>query len=198
MENLSQHQRLIVLHDLEESYRFLNDNTVTGISTLSLIGNESFFLNVDNPDSEGWRWDKADQLVFERQDIDADIRHVRRFLLPFEKLLRAAGAIQVHYPQYPSSQDIDNPDTKLQIFRSGFQRLRESRELTDVIFIASDKGPDDEPLAAHRSFLAVCSEYFYDRFSGGFKEGGPASPENPIQCDVLDHSVDCVRSVLGM
>lgn len=185
---------------MKEAYRFLNEHVVTGQSAIpSDIGRQNIFLNVDSPDSDEWRWDSAEQLVFERQDIGANIRHVRRFLLPYEELLRAVGAFEVFHPQYPSSQTLNDPDSKLQLFRAGFQHLRVNRKLTDVVFIAGDPhDPDAEPLVGHRSFLAVCSEYFHDRFCGGFQEAGPASPETPIRCNVLDHSTDCVRSVLGM
>ncbi|KAH9475499.1 Sacsin [Psilocybe cubensis] len=199
LENLSSSQRRIVIHDVKESYRFLNEQVITaGQSVIPPdTQHQHIFLNVNDQDLDEWIWDCAEQLVFEKQDIDAHIRHVRRFLLPYEELLRAAGAVDVFHPQYPSSQTPASSSSKLELLRAGFQKLREDSKLFDVVFVIGDlSDPSAERLVGHRSFLAVCSEYFNDRFCGGFKEAKAASSEEPILCDVSDYSADCVRAVL--
>ncbi|KDR71813.1 hypothetical protein GALMADRAFT_253570 [Galerina marginata CBS 339.88] len=196
LRDLSPSQRRIVAHDVEQTYSFLNDNVAAAESVLVPLGGAEIFLNVDHPETDVWRWDKADELVFETQDVDENIRHVRGFLLPFGKLLRAAGVLQVYHPQYPASQPIDDSELKLVSIRSGFEELRRKNALTDVAFVASDHEENSEPLVAHRSFLAVSSEYFADSFCAGFSESRPASSEAPIIFNVSEYSTACVLMVL--
>jgi len=93
--------------------------------------------------------------------------------------------------------------------RAGFNNLRMKRALTDVVFIprpldeTGDSVGDEPgsgnttPLVAHRSFLAVFSEYFADAFCGGYRESTNASSENPVPVNVTGYSRDCVQLVLG-
>ncbi|KAF8888406.1 hypothetical protein CPB84DRAFT_1849648 [Gymnopilus junonius] len=198
LTNLSAPQRCTVLHDLEATYSFLNDNAPSAELILSQLGAMEIFLNVDDPEMDEWRWDKADELVFDSQDIDESMRHVRDFLMPFGRLLRATGVEQVSHAHFRSNSwnSIAAPENKLASIRLGFEDLRKKKLLADVIFKPSDHTEDSEPLVAHRSFLAVSSEYFSDLFCGDFKEGEPASAASPISIALPHHSTACARLVL--
>lgn len=188
-----------------QTYTFLVDNASAENSQdiSDQISNGNLFLNVDDPDTDYWHWDNRDHLVFETQDTEGSFRYVRSFLLPFEKLLRVAGVLEVYHPQYTSNHSTNSDTLKLEAIRNGFDALRQQNSLTDLVFIT---GPADNyesdfedlpPLVAHRAFLAVVSEYFSDSFCGGYMESRAASPEDPIEFPVGDNSRLCVRSILG-
>lgn len=204
-------QRRILIHDLESTYAFLEDNigSATGEDIVQ-IRDGALFLNVESPDTDTWVWDEGDRLVFETHDMGNSVRYVRAFLLPYSKLLRAAGVLQVYHPQYIANPAADSESSKLESIRLGFNGLRIKEALTDVVFIPrtleeGDNAGDEEsqpgdqkPLVAHRSFLAVFSEYFADAFCGGFAESRTASSVDPVRMDVLDYSRECVELVLGL
>lgn len=195
---LSRSQREIVIHDLEASYRFLDEHHAE-VSANSLLQTESVFLNVNDPNVDEWKWDKADELVFETHDIDDSIRHVRNFLSPFRRLLQVAGVLQIYYPEYPAqAQPPNTSNSRLLSICSGFQRLRENNVLTDVVFLTSgdDKDQNFQSIMAHRNFLAVSSEYFWNLFAQGYQEAGQASEDNPVTVQ-SDRSRDSIQLVLG-
>jgi len=205
-------QRRILIHDLESTYTFLEDNigSATGEDIVQ-IRDGALFLNVEYPDTDTWVWDEGDRLVFETHDMEHSVRYVRPFLLPYSKLLRAAGVLQVYHPQYIANPATDSSESsKLESIRLGFNKLRLKGALTDVVFIPHGfDGRDDaegensqlgdvNPLVAHRSFLAVFSEYFEDAFCGGFGESRTASSDDPVRMNVSGYSRECVQLVLGL
>ena len=205
-------QRRILTHDLESTYAFLEDNigSATGEDIVQ-IRDGALFLNVESPNTDTWVWDEGDRLVFETHDMENSVRYVRAFLLPYSKLLRAAGVLQVYHPQYIANPATDSSESsKLESIRLGFNDLRMKEALTDVVLIprnleegddAEDEEPqsgDLKPLLAHRSFLAAFSEYFTDAFCGGYEESGAASSDNPVKMKVSGYSRECVELVLGL
>ena len=202
----SQLQRQIIIHDLVETLKWLNENVVDSENHLYELRYEDIFLNVDDPSAEAWVWTNANELAFEAEDIDNGIRYVRKFLLPYDKLLRAAGVVQVFHPQCPISNISESDSATLQSIRDGFNDLRRRGLWTDVVFVTSDDEDDDTgvvpSLVAHRSFLTVFSDYFSDMFCGEFREANDASSSKPIRFPVNRaegdyHSADCVRLLLG-
>ncbi|KIM37442.1 hypothetical protein M413DRAFT_30903 [Hebeloma cylindrosporum] len=204
-------QRRILIHDIRSTYDFLEDNigSATGEDIVQ-IRDGALFLNVEDPDTDTWVWDEGDRLVFETHDMENSVRYVRAFLLPYGKLLRAAGVLQVYHPQYIPNPATDSSESKLESIRLGFNELRVKEALTDVVFIPrevderSNATPEDEesqlgdtkPLVAHRSFLAVFSEYFADAFCGGFGESRTASSVDPVKMNVSGYSRECIQLVL--
>ncbi|KAF8970968.1 hypothetical protein BDZ97DRAFT_1410625 [Flammula alnicola] len=123
-------------------------------------------------------------------------------LVAIREIASCCRVLQVYHPQYSSSHSTDSETSKLEAMRKGFDNLRKEKALTDVVFIAHEATDDDlhpedsQPLVAHRAFLAALSEYFSDSFCGGFAESRVASPEDPVQLNVSDHSRQCVQLVL--
>ena len=191
-----------------ETLKWLNENVIdSGDDILYDLQYENIFLNVDNPSTETWIWTNANELAFEAEDIDDGIRYVRNFLLPYDKLLRAAGVVQVFHPQCPVSNINESASATLRSIRTGFNDLRNKGLWTDVVFVTSRARDDDTgivlpSLVAHRSFLSVFSDYFSDLFCGEFREASDASSSNPIQFPVERsegdyYSSDCVQLLLG-
>jgi sacsin len=200
----NQLQRQIIIHDMIETLKWLNENVgIDSWNTLYELRDDDIFLNVDNPSTEPWIWTNANQLAFEGEDSDG-IRCVRTFLLPYEKLLRAAGVVQVFHPQCPVSNINESESATLRSIRTGFNDLRRKGLWTDVVFVT--RGDDDDTtvpsLVAHRSFLTVFSDYFSDSFCGDFKEANDASSSNPIKFPVTRddgeyYPATCVELLLG-
>ena len=197
-------QRQIILHDLKETYAFLNRNILLATEDYRRqLAMYPLFLNVDDPDSDTWHWDDCEHLVFETHDTEGSFRYVRSFLKPYSQLLRAVGALEVHHPSYTSGHSAHSEISKLDAIRKGFDMLRnQTRSLIDVVFIVDDSDDSSDAdlprLAAHRAFLAVASGHFLDAFCGDFTESRPASQGNPVTISVPDYSRKCVQSVLGM
>jgi hypothetical protein len=193
-------QRKILINDLQETYRYLNDNMALleqnadyAEEIVFQLRNEPLFLNVDDPDDE-WVWLKGDSLAFDCDHGEGSIVNVRNFLLRYDKVLAAAGVPRVHHPMYMSNHDaLHSESTRLQAIRTGFDTLRKTNTLTDVSFITAGTVdyPDPEPLFAHRCFLAAISEYFRGLFGGDFEDS-----HQPV--DVCQYSKQCIQSVLGM
>ncbi|KAJ3508077.1 hypothetical protein NLJ89_g5949 [Agrocybe chaxingu] len=203
LRDLSGAQRRILLHDIESTYRFMNNNTdpENAASIVEKLREEKLFLNVDDPaTTSNWQWDNADSLAFvDVDDEQGSIRSVREFLKPFEKILLASGVVKVQHPMpMPRNESAtDESSRKLRGMYDGFQELRRKKVLVDVVFIGYEQDEEeDEPLVAHRVFLAVSSDYFADTFSSGFEESLDGSAESPIPLDVSEHSRKCVRLVL--
>ncbi|CAA7263802.1 unnamed protein product [Cyclocybe aegerita] len=208
LREVSSAQRRVLLHDLEATYRFMNDNAgflqenpQETASVIERLREEKLFLNVDDPaTTSNWLWDNADSLAFvDADDEHSSIRSVREFLKPFEKILLASGVVKVHHPvPMPKNENAaDDSSRKLRGMYNGFQELRRKKVLVDVVFIGYEQDEDeDESLVAHRVFLAVSSDYFADTFSSGFEESLDGSPESPIPLNVSGHSRKCVRLVL--
>ena len=191
-----------------ETLKWLNDNIAdSDDNILYELRYDDIFLNVDNPSTETWIWTNANELAFEAEDIDGGIRYVRKFLLPYDTLLRAAGVVQVIHPQCPISNISESESATLQSIRTGFNDLRRKGLWTDVVFVTSRARDDDTgvlipSLVAHRSFLSAFSDYFSDLFCGEFREANEASSSNPIEFPVERsegdyYSADCVQLLLG-
>lgn len=73
--------------------------------------------------------------------------------------------------------------------------MRKAGTCTDVHFVCDS--PNDEPLKAHRAYLAAYTDYFKVEFSGTFYEARDASSENPIIIRVPKHSRKCVEYIIG-
>ncbi|KJA15458.1 hypothetical protein HYPSUDRAFT_172585 [Hypholoma sublateritium FD-334 SS-4] len=195
-------QQQIILHDLKETYAFLSGNVLLATEDdRRQLATNSLFLNVDDPDNDPWLWDDCEHLVFETHDTEGSFRYVRSFLKPYSQLLRHIGALEVHHPSYTSDHSSSSESSKLEAIRQGFDMLRkQNRSLTDVVFDVDDSndslGEDLPPLVAHRAFLAVASDHFLDAFCGDFVESRAASQDHPVKINVLDHSRECVQSVL--
>ena len=171
------------------------------------LRDEHIFLNVDDPSTDPWIWTSTNQLVFETRDIDHDgitIRCVRNFLLPYDKVLRAAGVLPVLHPQSPTYSIGESESVTLRSIRTGFNELRKKGLWTDVKFVVdNDNDTFASPLVAHRSFLSVFSDFFSDSFCEGFSEAKDASSSDPVMFPAKRpegdyHSAHCVRLLLGV
>lgn len=186
-----------VLHDLRETYSWLNQHSDEARPYLAILSAEPLFLNVDNA-SRSWEWCSAEQLLLDTDDAIAGFHSVKLFLKPFKNLLLSSGVKPVINSQCPQPSEPTSDSVVLASLRAGFREMRDNQDLTDVVFEAvHDEGDEGMIPPAHRSFLASCSEHFRDLFTGTFAESRPASANKPIKISVEGYSSRCVRLVLG-
>ncbi|TFK35891.1 hypothetical protein BDQ12DRAFT_267709 [Crucibulum laeve] len=190
-----------ILSDIKATYTWLNEHTEEAAEHLILYHNEAIFLNVHNPLPLGhdhWAWHSADQLYFEKYDIDDSAYHVRNFLLPYKKLLLVAGAQDVVKPKLPQPHQTSSEEIQLDTLRSQFDSMRKSGMLTDVVFVpyAIEKPTKSDGLPAHRAFLSAFCEHFRNAFCGGYGEGiVQGEPGDPVLFKVWT-SMQSVEHVL--
>ena len=186
-----------VLHDLQETYDWLNGHSEEARPYISPHSAEYLFLNIDSASRERWKWNSAEQLLLDTDDAIASFHPVNNFLKPFRELLLASGVKTVINSQCPEPSEPTSDSTVLASLRTAFCEMREKQALTDVVFEAADDDEEAPIPPAHRAFLAACSEHFKDLFTGTFAESRPASANNPIKISVKAYSTQCVKLVLG-
>jgi len=163
-------------------------------SVLSKLRDEPLFLNI-NDDEESLNWVKGSSLAIGCNIRGGYIQGVRASLCNFGKFLEAAGALAVHRPSYVREHDKNHFESGIS---STFDQLRGENTLTDVVFRVepTEDVPNPEPLFAHRTFLAVSSEFFRKNLCVDSQESRNVSMGSPLDIKV-NYSWQCVRSFLG-
>ena len=183
-----------LLRDLQDTYFWLNAHQDEAADYIIHFHDQKLFLNVDDPATEQWSWQCADEMFFSvgrAEGSTVQLRTVRKFLTPYSDLLVIAGVEDIIYPTAPLTTGI----TSLNRLYSGFNKLRQEQQLTDVIFVCDES---ETRLPAHRFLLAATSSYLNDLFCGEFREGeAAASAGQPIEV-AMEHSGASVEAVLGM
>jgi len=181
-----------------DNFEQLQKNGELAEKILATRRDESLFLNIDGDrDGERLNWVKGSSLAIDCHLREETIQGVRSFLRPFEEILEAAGALKVLYPSYVWEHNKLSSESGIS---SSFDRLRRENALIDVVFRVepTQDVPDPELLFAHRTFLAVSSEYFRDKFCAGSdsQESRNMSTASPLTISV-QYSWKCVRTFLS-
>lgn len=162
----------MVLSDLKATYQYLNDHSETAREYLLLAGQDKMFLNVDDPANDSWgsQWCKADELILNLAYDHRSLKCVRKYLQPYEKLLLAAGSLDLDIESFKSVHSL--PKTKQAAESTHLKRwnslneMRKSGELTDVILVPSDALDNSPELRAHRCVLASVVPHLRDALIG--------------------------------
>lgn len=197
-EDHARHSTL--LDHLEKTYKWLNEHTEAAgpFLTQRTADGIPLFLNVDDPTNtaEKWKWKAANNILLDDYDTGF-LECPRDFIKPFRNLLIAAGAVSIDYVQDTLTAPVASTDEERQgKLCESFNQMRKNGICTDVWF-TFDSPPNENPLHAHRAYLAAYCTYFKDMFSGSFAEAGDASAMNPIQVRVPGFSRRSVEYVLG-
>ncbi|KAL0062525.1 hypothetical protein AAF712_010564 [Marasmius tenuissimus] len=183
-----------ILHDLTETYKWLQAHHEEAKLSLSSIHDHHIFLNVDDPQKDSWdgRWTTADNLLFNLFYDTGGCHRIRKFLARFPALLRASGVKELENPEVPQARLTSN-----EIFfrnqRTRFAAMREEKKLVDVKFVTES---GEQEFWAHRSFLASVSDYFESLFCAGMEESRVASTHDPVVVSVKDYDPTSIGSVL--
>ncbi|EIN04202.1 hypothetical protein PUNSTDRAFT_146680 [Punctularia strigosozonata HHB-11173 SS5] len=175
---------LELLGDITQTYQWLEERNVEAGDHLLDFHTEPLFLNVDDPRTECWQWDSAEQLIFNAPDEDRR-RAVRGFLQQYRKLILAGGGHEIQAadrPEVPRS----SAEEALNIWRCALRYFRDQKKFVDVTIWAEDAVFD-----AHRVVLAASSEYFKTLFASGVAE----SQESAIS--VAEYRQNIVRHALS-
>ncbi|KAK2459819.1 hypothetical protein APHAL10511_008140 [Amanita phalloides] len=183
-------RRPALLSDLKATYKWLNEH-VDDISVEIRNENSSaIFLNVNDPDSDNWKWHSANNIIDGIQDIE-DLHDVKSFLRSYSDLLRAAGV------RAESKPDDYKPvvEDKTVYYRSRFNDMRQRGYDVNVTFTAKDK--EWKILPAHRNWLSLQSNHFWTSLvTGDFQESRPLGCGEHVNIAVVDYSSLCVKEVV--
>ncbi|KAJ6510488.1 hypothetical protein C8R45DRAFT_1088650 [Mycena sanguinolenta] len=180
---------IYLLSDLEATYAWLDEHQHELEDAMIEFHDEPLFLNVDDPKTDPWLFNSADELFFNIRD-GGDLKSVKKFLQPFKDLLTVSGVEDIVNAPVPKVE-LSSVEAQLSVLRKGFQAMRLEGKLIDVVFVADD----ETRYPAHRAYLAPMSEYLQDLFTGSFTEAGPGSADDPIEIEV-DYPGPCVEAVL--
>ncbi|KAF6756631.1 hypothetical protein DFP72DRAFT_810196 [Ephemerocybe angulata] len=186
----------VILHSLRETYAWLDkeENIKDIEDKLEQMSSEPLFLNVDDASGmKDWTWLSANRLALETHDL-SEVKAVRKFILRYRRLLKAAGVVEAFYPDVEQEGD-DTPASQAFTHLLQMNEYRLARTWADVVLIPyNDRNGEDEQmdvsvpldLCCHRLVLASCgSSFFKDTFAGGYKEGlRNATSEQPQQIPV--------------
>ncbi|KAK0447435.1 uncharacterized protein EV420DRAFT_1713851 [Desarmillaria tabescens] len=178
-----------VLSDLKATYKWLDEHQDEVGEEMIKLHQERLFLNVDDPKSDVWMWNSADEMFFNITETE-EFKTVHKFLEPYKDLLYVSGVESISDPPRPEPV-LSSVEAQFSKLREGFNVMRLEEKLTDVVFVTED----DQHFAAHRSFLSPMSEYLRDLFCGEFTEAGPASADEPIEVSV-EYPGKCLKTVL--
>ena len=167
-KQISQEDLKFYIHDVRATYAYLQENSGSA-ERIPDIKESRVFFNIDTTDV-----DRLSAVDLERSltsakflclnsPVDAgSIKVTRKFLIPYEQLLKALGCKSVVQPTSraarPSLHGTESPMTTAM---KQILTLRDQCQLVDVVFEAEGR---EKP--AHRIFLAAVSDYCRAQFSG--------------------------------
>ncbi len=154
--------------DIQASYEHLQEDS-NFTTNISGIREANIFFNMDTTETDGLSTVDLERTLTSAKylclnsPVDAGVIKIsRKFLVPYEKLLKALGCKSVVQPTFRaprlSPHQTISPMTKAM---KEIVSLRDQRQLIDVVFEAEAR---EKP--AHRVFLAAVSEYCKAQFSG--------------------------------
>ena len=156
------------VRDIQASYNYLQENSGFAKDIPDIKGARIFF-NIDTTDTDAFSASilepsltSANGLCLNSPVDFGVIKVARKFLVPYEKLLKALGCNSViqpaaRVPQGSLNQGLSPMATTIK----EALYLRDQRQLIDVVFEAERR---EKP--AHRIFLAAVSDYCKAQFSG--------------------------------
>lgn len=156
------------LRDVQDCYEFLQDE-IGATKHIPGIQRARIWLNLDSTQVEKAYKDhleinltSADVLCLNSPVVSLPLQRVRKFLVPYEKLLQGLGSQTIVQPSSTSEpQSSDSRELSLATAMSKMRGLRDQNQLVDVYFeAAGQKAP------AHKIVLAAVSEYCEKQFAG--------------------------------
>ena len=167
-KHIDQEDLKFYIHDIRATYAYLQENSGSAMGIPDIQESKVFF-NIDTTEVDGLsaidleRNLTSAKFLCLNSPVDAGIVKVtRKFLIPYEELLRALGCKSVVQPTIraprPSPEATKSP---MAASLKEILSLRDQRQLIDVVFEVEGR---EKP--AHRIFLAAVSGYCRAQFSG--------------------------------
>lgn len=153
------------LNDLQETYKFLQDNFENS-DVPPEAGTQAVWLNVDSFDANmaglanvKLEWRTARKLVLSSSFDSGSVKAVKGGLMRFDKLLRAMGCKLMSYPTVEPS--MIHEDSSTSSTSSGFREMRDEGALLDIAYQSEGR-----VIKAHKQLLASISKKCRAHFSG--------------------------------
>ena len=167
-DQISNRDLIEYVKDIQASYTYLQENDEAA-KRVSDIQETKIFFNVDTTEIDGISTIDLQQSLTAAKflclnsPVDAGIIKVsRKFLVPYEKLLKSLGCKSVVQPKSRALRPLsDRTESPMITTMKEILDLRDQRQLIDVVFEAEGR---EKP--AHRIFLAAVSGYCRAQFSG--------------------------------
>ncbi|KAL8786962.1 MAG: hypothetical protein Q9195_007974 [Heterodermia aff. obscurata] len=177
------------LKDVRSCYNLLQSNA-TQISQTAGIRQAAIWFNLDTTELETVTPEQlaASVIPTSRLCINAvaepyPFKNTRKFLTPYEKLLKALDVQAVITPEIDIPTESDPSDSPADFLAASYRQLRAQRQLLDVVFVAEGKSVE-----AHKLPLAAVSAYCKAQFSGEWGAQLLAS-NNTITLDIKHASL---------
>ncbi len=160
------------LRDLQASYEYLQDQA-ENTQKIPGIRSEKIWINLDTTDVEKIHLGDiesalcpAQQLCMNCPSDPLPLRVVRKFLVPYEKLLGILGCRSVIQPAKAAKRPMgDIGGSPMILAMREIQKFRQEGVFVDIIFQAQGM---DKP--AHKIFMAAVSKYCKSQFTGEWGE----------------------------
>ena len=182
------------LKDIKDSYSYLQDNPGS-TKIIPNIKDEPIWLNVDTTEAEVitvMEFRSAlvpATLLCLNSPVDPEpIRVARKFLVPYELLLKELGCPIVVERKIQVPNDFHDTTDPFAVFMTNMLQLRDQGQLVDVVFEA-----EGQTKAAHKICLAAVSEYCKTQFSGNWgrlAERGATIKMEDMPFKTLSHMID--------
>lgn len=154
--------------DIQASYEYLQED-FSYATEIPGIRETKIFFNIDTTETDGLSTIDLEKALTSanylclNSPVDAGVIKVsRKFLIPYEKLLRSLGCKSVVQPTNRAPRlSPHQTESPMVTAMKEIVSLRDQRQLVDVVFEAEGR---EKP--AHRIFLAAVSDHCKAQFSG--------------------------------
>ena len=161
------------LRDIQASYTYLQDHAVE-TSQITFIRSAEMWINLDTSDVGKIKVEDissalcpARLLCMNCPSDPLPLKVVKKFLVPYERLLAVLGCPSVVQPPKEPKRVTENNTTGLPMISAlkQIQKFRQEGTFADIIFQAEGR---NKP--AHKVFMAAVSEYCRVQFTGAWAQ----------------------------
>ena len=178
------------LKDVQACYDFLQFH-VANASQLKGIRQAMIWFNLDTTEIENVTPEQlaesvitADRLCINAVAEPYPFKNTRKFLTPYEKLLKALDVQAVVMREIDLPKENEGNETPSDFIAKSYRQLRDQAELLDVDFVA-----EGISTPAHKLALASVSAYCKKQFSGAWGQLLAQSGHNTITLDIKHQSL---------
>ena len=172
------------LTDVRHCYNVLQNNSAR-VSQNEGIRQAAIWLNLDTTEIDTVTPEQladsviaADRLCINAVAEPYPFRNTRKFLTPYEKLLKALDVQAVVMREIDLPKENESNETPSDFIAKSYRQLRDQGELLDVEFVA-----DGKSIPAHKLAMASVSAYCKTQFSGAWGQLLAQSGNNTITLD---------------
>lgn len=181
------------LRDIQACYAFLQAN-ISSTSNIPGIKTAAIWLNLDTTEVEAvvpeqliTSLTSANQLCMNSVAEPEGYRNALKYLIPYEKLLKALGVQALIIPSVKKRNVAKTHVSAAEYVVANYKRLRSENKMFDVVFCVREKPGSGEwkEISAHKFALVAVSEYCVKHFSGPW--GATLASGEKIRIEDISH-----------